>query len=73
LGSKRVNRKASTNSSRRHAVLEAEADGDGEAVGHAAEGGLSLCMSMKISPRVPSSYYAGADVHLCVPMRAFCV
>jgi hypothetical protein len=41
-GSKRVKVKASTNFLERHAVLQAERDGDGEVVHQAAEGGAFL-------------------------------
>ena len=33
----------------------------------------SLCMSMKISPSVPSSYSPVRRYILWLPMRAFCV
>jgi hypothetical protein len=54
----------------RHAVLQALRHGDGEAAQDALEGRPSLARSMKISPRVPSSYSPVRRYTLWPPIRA---
>ena len=48
----------------RHAVLQAERDGDGEVVHQRAKAAPSLCMSMKISPSRAVLIFAGAQIDL---------
>jgi hypothetical protein len=53
--------------------LQAERNRDGKIVDEGAEAAPSLCMSMKISPRRPSSYSPVRKYTLWPPTTAFWV
>ena len=57
----------------RHAMLQPERDGDGETVGHAAEGGPFLVHVEEDLAERAVLVLAGAQIILWLPMRAFCV
>ena len=73
LGSKRVNTKASTNSSRGTPYWSPREMAMAKQFIRERKAAPSLCMSTKISPRVPSSYSPVRRYTLCPPIVAFWV
>ena len=73
FGSKRVKRNASTYSSSGTPCCNPSETAMAKQLVMLRKAAPSLCMSMKISPSVPSSYSPVRMYILCVPIRAFWV
>ena len=73
FGSNRVNTNASTNSSSGTPCCRPSETAMAKQFIMLRKAAPSLCMSMKISPSVPSSYSPVRRYILWLPTRAFCV
>src|SRR5215216_162197 len=73
FGSNRVNTKASVNSSSGTPCCKPSDTAMAKQLVIDRNAAPSLCMSMKISPRAPSSYSPVRRYTLWLPIRAFCV